>query len=105
MNPAKVVRSKVKQLTDLPNIGKASAEDLRVLGIRRPEQLVGKCPFELYERLCRKTGVRHDPCVIDVFMSVTSFMDGEPARPWWDFTDERKRRLSAAPMRTTKRRA
>ena len=95
MNPAKVVRSKVKHLTDLPNIGKASAEDLRVLGIRRPEQLVGKCPFELYERLCRKTGVRHDPCVIDVFMSVTSFMDCAAARPWWAFTKNRKRRLSS----------
>jgi hypothetical protein len=93
MSPAKVVRSKVKQLTDLPNIGKASAEDLRVLGIRSPEQLAGKCPFELYERLCRKTGVRHDPCVIDVFMSVTSFMDGGPAKAWWDFTEERKRRV------------
>jgi hypothetical protein len=55
MNPAKVIRSEVKQLTDLPNIGKASAEDLRVLGIRSPEQLAGKCPIELYERLCRKT--------------------------------------------------
>ena len=95
MNPAKVIRSEVKQLTDLPNIGKASAEDLRVLGIRSPVQLAGKCPFELYERLCRKTGVRHDPCVIDVFMSVTSFMDGGPAKAWWDFTEERKRRLSS----------
>jgi hypothetical protein len=93
VSPAKVIRSKVQQLTDLPNIGKASAEDLRVLGIRAPAQLADKCPFELYERLCSKTGVRHDPCVIDVFMSVTSFMDGGPPKPWWEFTEERKRRL------------
>lgn len=104
MSPQRVNRSTLKQLTDLPNIGKASAEDLRVLGIRTPEQLVGKCPFELYERLCRKTGVRHDPCVIDVFMSVTSFMDGGPARPWWEFTTQRKRRLCEVAARPAKRR-
>jgi len=44
--------------------------------------------------LCGKTGVRHDPCVIDVFMSITRFMDGEEPRPWWAYTDERKRVLN-----------
>ena len=37
------------------------------------------------------TGVRHDPCVLDVFMSITRFMDGEAPRAWWDYTPERKR--------------
>lgn len=93
MNPARVVRARVRQLTDLPNIGKAMADDLRLLGIREPAQLQGKSPFELYERLCRLTGQRQDPCVLDVFMSVTAFMDGKPPRPWWDFTAARKRAL------------
>jgi hypothetical protein len=34
--------------------------------------------------------------VLDVFMSVTAFMDGKPPRPWWDFTTERKRALARA---------
>jgi hypothetical protein len=38
-----------------------------------------------------KTGVRHDPCVLDVFMSITRFMDGEDPKAWWDYTPERKR--------------
>lgn len=41
---------------------------------------------------------RHDPCVIDVFMSVTRFMAGvagAAAQPWWAFTSERKRVLAA----------
>ena len=42
MNPAKVIRSEVKQLTDLPNIGKASAEDLRVLGVRPPPDVTSR---------------------------------------------------------------
>jgi hypothetical protein len=96
MNPARVDRARVRQLTDLPNIGKAMADDLRRLGIREPAQLKGKSPFELYERLCRLTGQRQDPCVLDVFMSITAFMNGEPPRPWWDYTAARKRAMAVA---------
>lgn len=95
MNPSKVVREQVKILTDLPNIGRAGAEDLRLIGVEEPRQLVGSCPFQLYQLLCEKTGATHDPCVIDVFMSVTRFMAGEEPRPWWEYTDERKRTLAA----------
>ncbi len=94
MNPNKVDRTRVQHLTDLPNIGKAGAADLRLLGIDKPHQLVGVCPFEMYERLCKKTGVRHDPCVLDVLISVTRFMDGAAPRPWWAFTAERKQLLN-----------
>lgn len=94
MHPAKVDRTRVRQLTDLPNIGPAMAADLRLIGIAHPEQLRGRDPFDLYDELCLATGSRHDPCVIDVFMSITAFMNGAPARPWWEFTPERKRHLS-----------
>lgn len=97
MNPASVNRSRLQQLTDLPNIGKAGASDLRLLGIERPEQLAGQCPYSMYRQLCEKTGVRHDPCVIDVFLSVTRFIAGEEPQPWWFYTDERKRMLARHP--------
>jgi hypothetical protein len=93
MNPSKVDRSRVVVLTDLPNVGAAVAEDLRLLGIHEPSQLVGRYPLEMYEMLRQKTASRHDPCVIDVFMSVTRFMGGEEPRPWWMFTEERKQLL------------
>jgi hypothetical protein len=93
MNPAKVERSKVKRLTDLPNIGPAMAKDLELIGINTPPQLVGKDPVMLYQRLCKQTGTRHDPCVLDVFISVTRFMAGEAPQPWWHYTEERKRRV------------
>ena len=93
MSPSKVDRSRAVALTDLPNIGEAGARDLRLLGIHQPSQLVGKCPFEMYDVLCAKTSTRHDPCVIDVFMSVTRFMGGEEPRPWWVYTEERKQLL------------
>ena len=91
MHPNKVKRSCLKNLTDLPNIGPACAADLRLLGMHSPNDLLGRSPFALYQELCAKTGVRHDPCVIDVFMSVTRFMDGDEPRVWWEYTNERKK--------------
>jgi hypothetical protein len=44
----------------------------------------------MHEALCKITGSQHDPCVIDVFMSIVSFMEGGAALPWWSFTEKRK---------------
>lgn len=101
MNPSKVRRKTTVRLTDLPNVGPAMARDLERLGIRRPADLRGRDPLDLYEMLCAATRVRQDPCVLDVFMSLTHFVRRGSARPWWDFTAERKRRYGAV---STKRR-
>jgi hypothetical protein len=90
VNPVKVRRDRLLALTDLPNIGPAMARDLRLLGFEHPGQLAGQNPQALYDRLCALTGVRQDPCVLDVFVSVTRFMDGEEPKPWWFYTPERK---------------
>jgi hypothetical protein len=82
------------ELEDLPNIGPKMAADFRLMGITKPKQLAGKDPYKLYERLCRLTGVRQDPCVLDVFIAATRFVGGEPPRPWWHYTAERKRNLA-----------
>lgn len=94
MNPKKVVREKVEKLTDLPNIGPSLAEDLRSIGIENPDDLQGKEAITLYEKLCEKTGQRHDPCVLDVFMSVTDFANGGESKVWWDYTKERKEKYA-----------
>ncbi|MEA3455487.1 MAG: helix-hairpin-helix domain-containing protein [Campylobacterota bacterium] len=83
-------RKTVSKLDELPNIGKAMAGNLQMIGIDHPKKLIGKEPFELYETLCEKRDKRQDPCVIDVFMSVVHFMEGGDPLPWWSFTDERK---------------
>ena len=48
----------------------------------------------MYAQLCLRTGVMHDHCVIDVFLSIVRFMQGEPPRPWWEFSKERKAALA-----------
>ncbi|MEO6075610.1 MAG: helix-hairpin-helix domain-containing protein [Dokdonella sp.] len=95
MHPDKVDRAKLERLVDLPNVGPAMEGDLQSIGIDRPEQLQGRCPLELYQPLCVTSGMRQDPCVLDVLMSITCFVDGAPARSWWSYTDERKSRYGA----------
>ncbi|HEY1439048.1 MAG TPA: helix-hairpin-helix domain-containing protein [Casimicrobiaceae bacterium] len=90
-------RAKIVNLEDLPNVGKAVAADLRVLGIRAPAQLKRKDPYALYDALNRRTGVRHDPCLLDTFIAAVRFVEGGLAKPWWAYTPERKRTLATHP--------
>jgi hypothetical protein len=84
-------RSGFAELEQLPNVGPAVAADLRRLAIHRPQQLVGRDPYRMYDDLCKATGKRHDPCVLDTFIAAVRFMGGEAAKPWWKYTAERKR--------------
>ena len=84
--------SEAVELRHIPNIGPAMVEDFKSLGIARPAQLTRADPFALYQRLCAVSGTRQDPCVLDTFISAVRFMQGEPARPWWHYTAERKQR-------------
>lgn len=91
MNPARVRRDKLHTFTDLPNIGPAAAKDFRELGYKIPQDLIGADGVAMYEKLCDITNIRHDPCVLDVMLSVASFMNGDEAKPWWAFTEMRKK--------------
>lgn len=88
-------RKTVTELEELPNIGPAMAEDLRLLGIAKPAQLIGQNAYQMHRKLCTLTGKKHDPCVIDVFLAAVSFMEGGNPVPWHHFTEERKQHLAA----------
>lgn len=81
------------RLEQIPNIGPSIADDLRALGITEPRQLIGKDPYQLYQRMSEITGVVHDPCLCDCFISAVRFMQGAPPLPWWHYTAERKAQL------------
>ena len=95
MNPKKVKRSHLTKLTDLPNIGKAVEADLIRLGIQMPHDLLGRAPYQMYDDLCRITGQKHDPCVIDVFLSIVDFINGGEPQNWWKFKAQRKAYLAS----------
>lgn len=84
----------IKNLRELPNVGKAMEKHLLLLGITKPEQLIGKDPYQMYDALCKLTGKRLDPCIIDVFISAVSYMEDGPARKWWHFSNQRKMKLA-----------
>ena len=84
-------------LEQLPNIGPAMARDLRLIGIQHPRDLAGRDGWALYQALCRATGKRQDPCVLDTFLAIVDFMHGAPPAPWWRYTAQRKAAHGARP--------
>ncbi len=84
------------RLQEIPNVGPRMAEDLLKLGVTRLGEAAGRDPDEMYHELCALDARRHDPCVRDVFAAVVSHAEGHPARPWWEFTPQRKAREAEA---------
>jgi hypothetical protein len=87
-------RTEIKKLRDIPNVGEAIEKELALLGISEPVELIGSDPYQMYRDLCKITSRRQDPCVIDVFISAVRYMEGAPAKKWWEYTRERKQRLA-----------
>ena len=94
-------RNDIERLQDIPNIGPAIEKDLIILGLHEPADLIGKDPYQMYKDLCAISQKRHDPCVIDVFISAVRYMEGGPAKKWWEYTEERKKHLDILPYTTT----
>ena len=88
-------REKLTRLEDIPNVGTAIAANLRQLGIAQPADLLDREPYQMFNDLCRLTGQRHDPCLLDTFIAAVRYMQGEPKKPWWKYTVERKKVLAA----------
>ncbi|MDQ2741395.1 MAG: helix-hairpin-helix domain-containing protein [Chloroflexota bacterium] len=80
----------LRALQTIPSVGPAMAGDLVRLGISDVRQVGEREPAEMFETLCDLDGMRHDPCVLDVFSAAVAYARGEPARPWWEFSRERK---------------
>ena len=87
-------RTEIIKLRDIPNIGEAIEKELALLGISEPVELIGRDPYQMYRDLCKITCRRQDPCVIDVFISAVRYMEGAPAKKWWEYTSERKQKLA-----------
>ncbi len=99
MSSTNVSRGPARQLEDLISIGPAMRRDFELLGIRTVAQLARANPRRLYERLCRATGERQDPCVLDVFQAAVA-QARNPRLPaekcvWWYWS--RKRKAGRAP--------
>lgn len=77
----------------LGSVGLETARDFVLLGFERVEDLVGRDPVELYERLSQLTGARQDPCVEDVVRCAIAQAEDPRLPPdlrdWWKWTSVR----------------
>lgn len=91
MNPITPSENTHKQeLSDLKNVGKATLQDLHVLGITSVQQLGQQNPDYLYQKLQQVTGSKQDPCVWDIFAAIIHQAQTGQALPWWYFSKLRK---------------
>ena len=79
------------ELRRIPGVGVSIAADLRGLGIRAVEDLRGADPQALYDRLCARTGVRVDRCMLYVLRCAVYYASEFPHDPellkWWSWKD------------------
>ncbi len=80
-----------RKLSDLVSIGPAMLKDFELLNIQSVAQLAKQDPRKLYDRLCKITGTRQDPCVLDTFCcAVAQAKDPDlpkAQRQWYWWTD------------------
>jgi hypothetical protein len=88
--------AKERQLQDLVSVGPAIARDFEMLGIRSVPELAKQDPMKMYDKMCRLTGQRQDPCVLDTFVAAVA-QAKNPRLPaaqcqWWYWSRVRKAR-------------
>ncbi len=78
----------------MAGIGPSIESNLRDMGITTVEELALQDGEELYQKLCRLTRCRQDPCVLDTFRCAVA-QARDPALPveqrnWWWWSRQRK---------------
>lgn len=83
-----------RQLKDLRGIGKKMLADFDRLGIRSVTDLKSRDAQKLYDRMCKITGTRQDPCVLDTYrcaIEQARHPDLPPEQAnWWYWSRLRK---------------
>jgi hypothetical protein len=79
------------ELERIPGVGPSIARDLRAIGITSVDQLQGKDPEQLYEKLCRFKASPVDRCMLYVLRCAVYYASSEDPDPrllqWWNWKD------------------
>jgi hypothetical protein len=80
-----------EDLLTIPGIGKSIRDDLVGIGIYRVNDLKGKDPLDLYDKLCKAKGFKIDRCVLYTFRCAVYFASHRKHDPeklkWWNWKD------------------
>lgn len=83
-----------RRLEDLVSVGPAIRTQLSLLGVESVPELARRDPEVLYRQLCRKTGTRVDPCVLDTYHAAVQQARNPLLPPeqcvWWYWSRKRK---------------
>jgi pathogenicity locus Cdd1 protein len=93
---AKERTAEKRKLQDLVSVGPAIERDFEMMGICNVAQLAKQNPKKMYDKLCKLTGLRQDPCVLDTFEAAVAQAENPrlPAEKcqWWYWSKIRKAR-------------
>jgi Pathogenicity locus len=86
-----------RRLKDLRGIGTKMLGDFDKLGIRSVNELKSRDAQKLYDRICKLTGTRQDPCVLDTYRCAIE-QARHPDLPieqrnWWYWSRVRKQSI------------
>jgi hypothetical protein len=100
MRPSIQSDSAIKELMQIPGVGRSLATDLWNVGITSIKDLKRKDPEVLYELSNRYAGTTQDRCVLYVFRCAVYYASTAPAKrnpeklKWWWWKDSTKQQQS-----------
>lgn len=94
MNRKGLINPQIKELMQIPGVGKSIAADLINIGINEVSDLKGKDPELLYNKSNKFAGVVQDRCLLYVFRCAVYFASNKKHNPeklkWWNWKNENK---------------
>lgn len=87
----KMKKAALEELKTIPGVGNKISEELWRLGLRSVEDLDGRDPQELYEKLSIRQGMPVDRCVLYVLRCAVYYASNDTHDPellkWWNWKD------------------
>ena len=85
----------IKELMQIPGVGKSVASNLWHIGIRKVEDLRNRDPQQLFDNSNRFTGTIQDRCLLYTFRCAVYYASTDKRRQqpeklkWWNWTDDK----------------
>jgi hypothetical protein len=85
----------IKELMQIPGVGKSIAKDLWNIGIRKVSDLKNEDPLELYNLSNKYAGTTQDRCLLYVFRCAVYYANTpKPSQntellKWWNWKDKK----------------
>ena len=88
---AEEYKQSLKELMSIPGVGRAVADDLIQMGIKKVNDLKDKDADRLYHKSNREAGVVQDKCILYTFRCAIYFASNtihdEEKLKWWNWKD------------------